>query len=500
MKRLSSQFTFYGYISNRDSLITRLNLSSMASIEEIAYAAFNTWQLDFNQEVAGDYALILPLENSKACGASATLATSQGQGADKASLVSECFICCSAFASYRLFYRANQEVFELSDRLDPFMDNALLDTTALAQFFCQGYLIPPLTLVKGVRQLANGESQIWQVSTGTERVSVSCLAHQSLSLIEKLESHGLGVVGGQVKKETACLAEGSLSESNLAEGFFSKESLGASQKAELEQLKANFQGFSALPVLARLLQEPVSHTSQLAFFERLLNLPQGEVLISDLGLDEVMSYASSKQSLASANDTWDSSQLIQNKRFKARFKRLFKSPLEGAFKAQRHSQLRLRQRYQSQMLNFDKANLPSFELWLALTITLPNRWQQQRLLAQRLGKALVFSLMETDVLHQVFSSPKALSADTLKTYAQAKPVKAYFDLHDSSLVNPYDAMQRLMLQGFPAVTNQLFKLVPPFTAKLIKQEDPALSTQGFCLQVLTLDHLSRHSDCTIEAT
>lgn len=518
-----TQFTFYGYISNRGRLLEELELNPDVSLKALCEAAFIAWKLDFNQKVEGDYALALPLslalssDHVSGLGSSmASVSTSDiasGSIFDTASRLSECFICCSAFSSHRLFYRIDVAEFYLSPTLADFMQGAQLEPNAIGQLMTQGYLVPPQTLVKGVRQVANGESHIWQLpkpapTAKKPTTSAKCLAHKTLSLLEKLNA-----MTSQSEMDY-CYADELVNQSEKHQGECDKSI------ATLEQ--GEFNAFMALPVLSRLLNEPVTQKSQLNLFENLLALDDknqletdavggsaaNDAYISEAGFETLrLAHKTSSKGHASAlaelNQHWDKEALKSNKQHKALLKPILKSRLRSAFKAQRQSQLALRQDYQTQMLAFQGQHNfkpPSFSLWLDLTLTLPNRWQQERLVAEHLGKKVKFRCLTSDVIPHVLQQNKSVLEKAMKQVkgpAGAPDIRSYFCHGDDSLVNLYDAMQRLMLHGYRPVTHGLFKIVPPISAKLIKQQAQRQKVDAFCMQSLTLDHLSRHLDCSL---
>lgn len=495
MKLDHTRFAFYGYIANRQSLLEELSLAAGSGIEALVNTAFNTWKLDFNQKVLGDFAVILPIDKQL----------------DKHS-DPECFICCSAFSSYRIFYQSNATEFSLSHRLSDFMPDALLNPVAIGQLFTQSYIVPPLTLVAGVRQLANGESQVWQIASKSNDFSASCLAHKTLTLMDKLKANKSSALfdpPSYYPLPQACVEQDVLRQDN---------SLKALQEG-------GFNAFMALPLLSRLLHEPVTQIRQIALLESLLEQANTNY-VSRTGLYELppteavqgekKPIIKTAESIAQLNHSWDKASSAENKKLKALYTPIFKSDLRKAFKAQRQTQLQLRQEYQTQMLSFQglelsHLELPSFELWLDLTVRLPNQWQQERQVAEALGKSVQFSCLNGRFMSQIFSQMKSAESDAPSdglhqpnlsvignvSSGKYKSLQGYFQLEDDSLVNIYDAMQRLMMHGYKPVTKSLFKVVPPISAKLIKQTDQRQKVEAFCMKSLTLDHLSRQLNCTL---
>ncbi len=498
-------FAFYGQITNRDSVIEALGLVEETSMQDLLTVAFQTWKLDFNQKVLGDYALVLPLGASLGSSLDAPIGVSLDSNA-----LHECFISCSAFSSFSLFYQATNLDFSVSFQLDDFLGDALLDPAAIGQLFTQSYIVPPLTLVKDVRQLSNGESQLWQISSKTIGLKASCLVHKTLTLMEKIKTGALVCLPEEKRfANTQVLSEKSLS-------------AGSVDDNALKQLKdTGFDAFMALPSLSRILNEPVTQVSQLTLVETLLN-QEGESYVSASGMS-VLGLVTQGQGVTPAcstgllNQRWDKTALDENKTLKTLYKRIFKSNMRQAFKAQRQVQLKLRQEYQSQMLSFKsldqtalasaKCELPSFETWLQLSVCLPNVWRQERLIAESLGKTIYFSCLDASLIRhslgqigQTKVSSGLACAQLGQTQTQAFKTDSpanYFKLDDDSLVNLYDAMQRLMMHGYQPVTKTLFKIVPPITAKLIKQHKHGQRVQAFCMKSLTLDHLSRHLNCSL---
>lgn len=493
-------FAFYGRISNRDNVIEMLGLEQEVSTKALLYAAFKTWKLDFNQQVLGDYALVLPLTIGSSASPDSTLSAPTESGR-----IDECFISCSAFSSFSLFYQATDMAFSLSTQLNDYMTDALLDPVAIGQLFTLQYIVPPLTLVKGVRQMVNGESQIWQFVPQAQGFKVTCLAHKTLTLMEKLNtSRRISTFDEPQSIEGTYLdAKGLQDESPL-------------DPALVQLQSTEFDAFMALPILSRLLSEPVTHMRQVALFEALLN-QEGDTYVSQSGFTTLGFKAQGHSdalgdSTAQRNQGWDKAAQVDNKRVKSLYKRIFKSTLGCAFKAQRQTQLRLRQEYQTQMLSFQalgqvgaasaQSALPSFDTWLDLSVRLPIVWRQERLMAQSLGKKIHFACLDANVIrHSLVSSKQVNAASGLAFEAfQSSKEASYFSLEDDSLLNLFDAMQRLMMHGYKPVTNRLFKIVPPLTAKLINQQKQRQKVETFCMQSLTLDHLSRHQNCSLAAT
>jgi len=490
-----NSFLFDGYLTNRQSLIQELELAADTPLQTLLKAAFKAWKLDFNQKVLGDYRLILPIEESS----------------DKSNLP-ECFIACSAFSSYRLFYKSNQAEFVLSPSMNDLIQGAELDANAIGQLFTQSYLVPPLTLVKGVRQLANGESQIWQIASGQTGIKAKCLAHKTLSLQEKLH---LNQLGSQTLKSETQTAKSEFQMAKPECEQLENKQASIKEDGAIGLLKeGKFNAFMALPLVSRLLSEPVTQLGQLCLLDNLM-ADSSEAYQSKTGLYRLQGQAESKQKQATAhscgvgtglgvasqlaelNQAWDKSALLDIKSLKSLYGPLFKSGLSKAFKQQRQTQLKLRQEYQTQMLSFPQGQVttPSFELWLDLTVRLPNEWQQERLLAEGLGKEVQFvALTHGFAARPIEQSVLALIPNDNQWLKTAS--KVYFDPQDDSLVNLYDAMQRLMLHGYKPVTHSLLKVAaPPLTAKLIKQQDKRSQVDAFCMKSLTLDHLSRHLGC-----
>ncbi|KZM42515.1 hypothetical protein OA92_11400 [Marinomonas sp. SBI22] len=488
-----NSFLFDGYLTNRQSLIQELELAEDTSLQTLLKAAFQAWKLDFNQKVLGDYRLILPIEGSS----------------DKSNLP-ECFITCSAFSSYRLFYKSNEAEFALSSSMNDFITGAELDADAIGQLFTQSYLVPPLTLVKGVRQLANGESQIWQIASGQTGIKAKCLAHKTLSLQEKL---CLNQLGSQAAKSESQMAKAESQAAKSECGQLENKQASVKEDEAIGLLKeGKFNAFMALPLVSRLLSEPVTQLGQLCLLDNLM-ADSSDAYQSKTGLYRLQGQAESTQrqvaalgtglgiasQLAELNQAWDKNALLDIKSLKSLYGPLFKSGLSQAFKQQRQTQLKLRQEYQTQMLSFHQGQVttPSFELWLDLTVRLPNQWQQERLLAEGLGKEVQFVALTHGFAARVIEqSVLALIPNDNQWLKTAS--KVYFDPQDDSLVNLYDAMQRLMLHGYKPVTHSLLKVAaPPLTAKLIKQQDKRSQVDAFCMKSLTLDHLSRHLGCSL---
>ena len=74
------KFSLNGKITNRKHVILQLRLPCNTSDFELIKAAYLKWSISLNLHVAGDYAIVLPLEET-----------------------SRVFLCLSAFSSHQLF-------------------------------------------------------------------------------------------------------------------------------------------------------------------------------------------------------------------------------------------------------------------------------------------------------------------------------------------------------------------------------------------------------------
>ena len=153
-------FCFNGQITNRKNVISQLNLPSNASDFELTKAAYVKWALALNLHLAGDYVIVLPLEDTQ-----------------------HVFLCLSAFSSHQLFYRNDKHTINISNTLADFSHQANVDILAINQLLHWRYICTPNTLFKHVSALSNGQSIICQLGSNP-----AVILQKKLSLFEKLNA------------------------------------------------------------------------------------------------------------------------------------------------------------------------------------------------------------------------------------------------------------------------------------------------------------------------
>ncbi|MBU2968654.1 hypothetical protein KO527_04710 [Pseudoalteromonas sp. C2R02] len=146
--------------------------------------------------------------------------------------------------------------------------------------------------------------------------------------------------------------------------------------------------------------------------------------------------------------------------------------------------------YKAEIACESDENKTSFATWTYLSFELPNKWAQQRLIAKAYNKDIQFNYCNSNKLKQL------LSENISSTQPQTSQ---FFSFNDESIINIFDAMQRLMHYGFAPVTNKLFHIVPPISAKLLKKHKKnPIQVEEFCCLSLTLDHLARYADWSVD--
>lgn len=392
----SGQLTFKGQIENRKQLIEQLELEKDCSLHQLLNAAYDKWTVTFNQHVAGDYLLTLPVNAGN-----------------------ELFICLSAFSSHQLFYQILDSELLISNQCKPFREKAKVNPVTVQCLLETGIIVPPLTMFTDVFQLSSGESQLWNITA-----KPSLLSKRTLSLKDKLNIHC----------DASSLALTPLA--NTSEAY----------------------DFNDLPKLSRLLGQPVNQPWPLIFTAQ-LNETTEKNLIVDAATEHLRTVTLSP---------------LTDKLATPLRKRTGKAI--SALKKQ------WQQQYEQEMQHWSQPNQqPDFSLWFALTYKLPATWSQMRIIAESTGKTIKFS----------YTNP-ALAVQLLQHSAPHKRYSPLFGFDLPSIKNPYDAIQRLMWHGNKSVTHQLFKLVPPFTAGLIKKHPKhPEQVDSFCFHSLTLDHLAQ---------
>jgi hypothetical protein len=413
-----SEFMFVGQISNRSFIINSLGLDECISSTDLVYAAYRHWSMHFNQYVAGDYALALPIENIQP-GSTVSL-----------------FFCLSAFSSHSLFYRVLDNKLTISPTQEKFNHQATVNPIAVAQMLDNDVILPPQTLLKGVSQLANGESQLWHVEKRPAQILTV-----RLGLQQKIDSAGSEVIQHLTDVNAP---------TPTAQPF----------------------DFNQLPRLSRLLNQPVNVSWQINFHQLMAQNPLDHI-ISDDGIDD-----------------WLATQSTQNKvEITAK---ILRPLLKRSQKQARKMVSALVEDFDKQMNDWTGHSKPDFDKWFALSYLLPQRWAQKRLMAEAAGKTITFSCTNSSFVQQLLCLDKP-------TNVNKETPDSAFSFSDASIKNIYDAMQRLMWHGYKPVTNQLFHIVPPLSAGLLKQHpNHPDKVNGFCFHTLTLDHLSRQHCWSID--
>jgi len=407
----TNTITFKGKLTNKQILIEQLDLDKEATITVLIESAYQQWGALFNQHLAGDYIIVLPLAER------------------------QLLVCLSPFSSHQLFYRADDNGFFLSDNLSCFSQGATVNTLSINQLLTGRTLYQGNHLFDGVSMLTNGQCQIWQFSPRLELVS-----DHTLTLQQKLNSAS--------NQSSEPLVD------NIANETFIPT-----------------QAFNQLPTLARILTEPVSALWQLNFLQQVQQHTQPDLHCQQPPI--IMQGVSKTINSLSAS--------------------LLKRPLMRRQSALTQINSVLYDQFQRELDDWYEPNTLDFKTWLYLSYELGVQWAQKRLIAQHYDKAIDFGFCDSaKIKHWLNQAP--VEQQSLTT----QPVNPLFSLSDDSIVNIFDAMQRLMYHGYKPVTEKLFNIVPPISAKLIKQH-PKHSSQveSFCCLSLTLDHLARHANWSL---
>ncbi len=404
------KFSLNGKITNRKHVIVQLRLPCNTSDFELIKAAYLKWSISLNLHVAGDYAIVLPLEET-----------------------SRVFLCLSAFSSHQLFYKNNKKTMSISDALADFSHQANVDILAINQLLHWRYICSPNTLFKHVLSLSNGQSFICQLDANP-----AVILQKQLSLSEKLSA---------AQSENNNTEVGNISHNELS--FFNI--------------------FNQLPQLSQLLTHPVSALWQIEFLLS-IQISHDHKLISD---DEPQLALIEKKSKNTFNTN------------------IFRRRLTKQDSALSTFEKRLFTQYKLELSSWTLSSEPSFSVWLYLSFELPNRWAQQRLIAQANNKEIQFNYCDNTQLKRLLVSQNKL-IETTPSHSQ------FFSFNDESIINIFDAMQRLMHHGFKPVTHKLFHIVPPISARLLKKHNKnPRQVEEFCCLSLTLDHLARHANWSI---
>ncbi|SFC32169.1 hypothetical protein [Pseudoalteromonas denitrificans] len=343
------------------------------------------------------------------------------------------FVCTSAFSSHTIFYQHTAHKFEIYDNTKQFTDHKI-SAFSIKQLLEWGYILSPNTLFENIFTLNNGQSQLWQLIPDIKQV-----ASKQLTLAHKLH-YSEGVTNSTVISNT---------ENNLTSNVF-----------------------NLLPKLSHILHQPVSANWQIGF---LLNMQKSDS--HNINID------------VNIDPDFHHDIRVKPERFSQKIYRphLKKQSLNDVKK-------HIFQLYQQEMQDWIVTEVPSFNTWLALSFKLPSKWNQQRLIAQAMGKNITFIYPDATLFNKPLNIKPPQNKDDHKS---EKPV-SFFNFEDESIVNIFDAMQRLMHHGFKPVTHKLFHIVPPISAKLIKQHSThAKQVEKFCYLSLTLDHLARHSNWSV---
>jgi len=344
-------------------------------------------------------------------------------------------VCLSGFSSYRLFYRSNAGSLQISDNLADFSHNARLTPSSISHLLHGEILNHHHTLFEHVEQLACGQSIHWQLD-GT----VELLNHQTLSLQQKLNC-----------PPADCI--------NSADDNIQTSALDTTQ------------AFNQLPQLAQILTRPISASWQLEFY---LQVQQS---------NHIQLYCDQPPIIHLPFET-----TVENLSGQ-----LLKKPLKHS--KQKLNQLKQQHdsQYKEELATWNISNNLDFRTWLYFSFEINEQWAQKRLIAQACNKSIRFNYCDNATLKQWLLSQTDRNKNK-NLMASIRP----FSFDDDSIINIFDAMQRLMYHGYQPVTNTLFNIVPPLSAKLLKQHArfPA-QVESFCCLSLTLDHLARHANWSL---
>ncbi|PAJ74538.1 hypothetical protein CJF42_09965 [Pseudoalteromonas sp. NBT06-2] len=344
------------------------------------------------------------------------------------------FLCLSAFSSHQLFYKNDATTLSISKTLSDFSHQAKVDPFAVSQLLHWRNICSPNTLFKDVFALNNGQSAIWQHESNPELIS-----QKQLTLSQKLNA---------AQSETPEHKVGNITNNELS--FFNI--------------------FNQLPQLSQLMTQPVSALWQIEFL-LLVQISHDHQLICD-----------HKPQL----------ELVQNKSKNSFNHNIFRRRLNTQNSPLTKLKKYLFKQYKLEIASGAFESTPNFEVWMYLTFELPNKWAQQRLIAQTYNKDIQFNYCDSNKLKQLLIE----QSNPTKT---TQPHSQFFSFNDESIVNIFDAMQRLMHHGFDPVTNKLFHIVPPISAKLLKKHNKnPTQVEEFCCLSLTLDHLARHANWSVD--
>jgi len=224
--------------------------------------------------------------------------------------------------------------------------------------------------------------------------------------------------------------------------------------------------FNQLPHLCQVLTQPISALWQIEFFLMVQKSQEDQLICKQKPqLEQVQS------------------KFILNTN-------ILRSCLNKEIRALNKLRDKLNAQYQAEVSTENFKHRLSFETWMYLSFELPNKWAQKRQIAQAYNKQIQFHYCDSSTLNQLLME-KLSPTETQHTHI--------FSFNDESIVNIFDAMQRLMHHGFEPVTNKLFHIVPPISAKLVKKHpNNPTQVEEFCCLSLTLDHLARHANWTVD--
>ena len=342
----------------------------------------------------------------------------------------------SARTSHSMYWRQDEGLV-ISSKLSQLINDKLkLNETQLHRQLSIGPMLSEETIFDNVLQLIPGETLVWCLKTNGKNIyrKIIDLSEQN-KITESID----------VSKETP---------SELNEKF----------------KICNNQIFSSMPQLAYQLSEPLIDASLIEFSSYLKGLS-----------------AEKKSQGVVLSERWLKGRYqINDKLFNALnpSKKLFSKRLKCQCRQLKKLFGKLRKCFNNEEVN-NKGELDFYQ-WFELNYTIP-AWCQ---CLQR-----VASLHGVILINEFQNYQKAKSFLIAENKVEQKST---FNLDDPSVYNVFDAMQRLFYNGENA-TSALFRLAPINTSRLLKQSDcmPRIIEQN-CIQLLTLDYLTKFLPCEIE--
>lgn len=295
----------YGSLTGLEALAKTLNVNGNPSQTELIVQAYQRWGSDFNRHVSGDYALVLRSDDNKL------------------------FLCRSAFSSHALYYSLQDGELQASTTMDPFKRKAKVNPLAIHLLLTQGIILPPLSLLEEVSQLASGESQLWQLGKEPLR-----LHQQQLTLAQKC----------QVDDSTKIMV--------------------ATELTDIEQAD-----FNRLPSICRRLGQPVSDAWQIRFAQAIKQI-EADTIISDAGPEFITAEQSQLMKIAA---------------------KVLRPMTVKTDKKAAALMAKVKQTYEQEVNDGTLAEAVNFERWFALSFKLPEVWQQMRKLAESEHKQIHFN-------------------------------------------------------------------------------------------------------------